>query len=112
MVSTATRDRGSLPSSASRIASLIASQILSGCPSVTDSDVNSLDDPVPLTAHPYPYSRTTGQHYVRGDGFGSPLSSATTASHTSDASRAFDPRAMGRSVPSIDSSQPALSSVP
>ncbi len=41
-VSTATRDRGSFASSASRIESLIASQILSGCPSVTDSLVNSL----------------------------------------------------------------------
>src|SRR2546429_1544744 len=51
MVSTATRERGSLPSSASRMASLIASQILSGCPSVTDSDVNSLEDP--LTTRSY-----------------------------------------------------------
>src|SRR3954449_5457888 len=41
-VSTATRLRGSLASSASRIESLIASQILSGCPSVTDSEVNNL----------------------------------------------------------------------
>src|SRR2546430_10867887 len=51
MVSTATRERGSLPSSASRMASLIASQFLSGCPSVTDSDVNSLEDP--LTTRSY-----------------------------------------------------------
>src|SRR5919107_3416804 len=41
MVSTATRDSGSLSSRASRIASLIWSQILSGCPSVTDSEVKS-----------------------------------------------------------------------
>ena len=40
-VSTATRDSGSLASRASRIASLIWSQILSGWPSVTDSDVKS-----------------------------------------------------------------------
>jgi hypothetical protein len=40
-VSTATRLRGSWASSASRIVSLIASHILSGCPSVTDSLVNS-----------------------------------------------------------------------
>src|ERR1700757_3338729 len=39
-VSTATRERGSSASSASRTESLIASQILSGCPSVTDSLVN------------------------------------------------------------------------
>ena len=39
-VSTATRLRGSCASSASRIESLIWSQILSGCPSVTDSEVN------------------------------------------------------------------------
>src|SRR2546421_2042696 len=55
-VSTATRDRGSLASNASRIESLIASQILSGWPSVTDSDVNSRDDTAcwldPLTTHP------------------------------------------------------------
>src|SRR3954469_12316165 len=38
-VSTATRLRGSSASMASRIASLIWSAILSGCPSVTDSDV-------------------------------------------------------------------------
>src|SRR4051794_24452701 len=43
MVSTATRERGSLASRASRIESLIASQILSGWPSVTDSEVNNLD---------------------------------------------------------------------
>src|SRR5882762_647472 len=42
--STATRLRGSLASKASRIESLIASQILSGCPSVTDSEVNNLRD--------------------------------------------------------------------
>src|SRR5919112_4950948 len=41
IVSTATRDSGSAASSASRIASLIWSQILSGWPSVTDSEVNS-----------------------------------------------------------------------
>src|SRR5687767_8441548 len=40
MVSTATRARGSCSSIASRIESEIWSQILSGCPSVTDSDVN------------------------------------------------------------------------
>src|ERR687886_701578 len=39
-VSTATRLRGSSLSSASRIASLIWSAILSGWPSVTDSEVN------------------------------------------------------------------------
>src|SRR6478609_8122243 len=39
MVSTATRLSGSCRSSSSRIASLIASQILSGWPSVTDSEV-------------------------------------------------------------------------
>ncbi len=38
-VSTATRLFGSAASSASRMLSLIWSQILSGCPSVTDSDV-------------------------------------------------------------------------
>ncbi|GAP60014.1 hypothetical protein AHiyo1_34380 [Arthrobacter sp. Hiyo1] len=41
MVSTATRDSGSAARSASRMASLIWSQILSGCPSVTDSEVKS-----------------------------------------------------------------------
>src|SRR5687767_4187029 len=41
MVSTATRDSGSLASRASRMASLIWSQILSGWPSVTDSEVKS-----------------------------------------------------------------------
>src|SRR2546427_13062101 len=40
MVSTATRDLGSSLSRESRIASLIWSAILSGCPSVTDSEVN------------------------------------------------------------------------
>src|SRR5438309_2804723 len=40
MVSTATRLVGSSLSIASRIASLIWSAILSGCPSVTDSEVN------------------------------------------------------------------------
>src|ERR671933_394608 len=40
-VSTATRLVGSCASSASRMASLIWSQILSGWPSVTDSEVNS-----------------------------------------------------------------------
>ncbi|COX46431.1 Uncharacterised protein [Mycobacterium tuberculosis] len=40
-VSTATRERGSAARSASRTESLMASQILSGCPSVTDSLVNS-----------------------------------------------------------------------
>ena len=40
-VSTATRLRGSAASMASRMESLIASQILSGCPSVTDSLVKS-----------------------------------------------------------------------
>ena len=47
-VSTATRERGSCARSASRTESLIASQILSGCPSVTDSLVNSR--PFSLTA--------------------------------------------------------------
>src|ERR1700760_3023975 len=40
-VSTATRECGSSASSASSTESLMASQILSGCPSVTDSLVNS-----------------------------------------------------------------------
>ena len=40
-VSQATRPVGSCSSTASRNASLIWSHILSGCPSVTDSDVNS-----------------------------------------------------------------------
>lgn len=44
IVSTATRDVGSCSSNASRIASLIWSQILSGCPSVTDSEVNKRSD--------------------------------------------------------------------
>ena len=39
-VSTATRLRGSSLSMASRMESLIWSAILSGCPSVTDSEVN------------------------------------------------------------------------
>src|SRR6266571_2508665 len=43
-VSTATRLEGSWASSASRIESLMASAILSGCPSVTDSDVNRRRD--------------------------------------------------------------------
>src|SRR5579875_2054852 len=43
-VSTATRLVGSCASSASRIESLIWSAILSGCPSVTDSDVNRRRD--------------------------------------------------------------------
>src|SRR5664279_3785455 len=43
MVSTATRLFGSWRSSSSRIVSLIASQILSGWPSVTDSEVNRRD---------------------------------------------------------------------
>ncbi|TWF96235.1 hypothetical protein FHU35_121236 [Saccharopolyspora dendranthemae] len=41
MVSTATREAGSWASIASRIESLIASHILSGWPSVTDSLVNN-----------------------------------------------------------------------
>src|SRR5690606_10169371 len=41
MVSTATRANGSCSRIASRIASEIWSQTLSGCPSVTDSEVNS-----------------------------------------------------------------------
>src|SRR5690625_117398 len=41
MVSTATRAEQSCSSRASRIESEMRSQILSGCPSVTDSDVNS-----------------------------------------------------------------------
>src|SRR3954471_16103298 len=44
MVSTATRLAGSLASIASRMESLIWSQILSGWPSVTDSDVNRRRD--------------------------------------------------------------------
>src|SRR6478735_9290884 len=44
MVSTATRAPGSCSSIASRIASLTWSQILSGCPSVTDSDVKRRAD--------------------------------------------------------------------
>src|SRR4051812_43915652 len=44
MVSTATRLVGSSLSIASRIASLIWSAILSGCPSVTDSEVNRRRD--------------------------------------------------------------------
>src|ERR687890_1861708 len=44
IVSTATRLRGSLASISSRMESLIWSQILSGCPSVTDSDVNRRRD--------------------------------------------------------------------
>src|SRR3954462_3485311 len=44
MVSTATRLAGSLASMASRMESLIWSQILSGWPSVTDSDVNRRRD--------------------------------------------------------------------
>src|SRR3954464_15760526 len=43
-VSTATRLFGSWDSSSSRIESLIASAILSGWPSVTDSDVNRRRD--------------------------------------------------------------------
>lgn len=43
-VSTATREAGSSRSSASRTASLIWSAILSGCPSVTDSEVNRRRD--------------------------------------------------------------------
>src|SRR5574341_855478 len=39
-VSQATRERGSCSRQASNTASLIWSQSLSGCPSVTDSDVN------------------------------------------------------------------------
>src|ERR1700677_1834794 len=39
-VSQATREYGSLVSAASRTASEIASATLSGCPSVTDSEVN------------------------------------------------------------------------
>src|SRR3954470_5332709 len=49
-VSTATRLLGSSVSSASRIVSLIWSAILSGCPSVTDSEVNRR----PVTAPRYP----------------------------------------------------------
>src|SRR5689334_13086592 len=49
MVSTATRLFGSWASNASRMASLIWSQILSGWPSVTDSDVKRRSD----TALPY-----------------------------------------------------------
>ncbi len=41
-VSQATRLIGSCAMQASKIASETASQILSGCPSVTDSDVNNL----------------------------------------------------------------------
>src|SRR3954468_17608437 len=52
-VSTATRDLGSSASSASSTESLIASQILSGCPSVTDSLVNSRPS---LTVHSSRYS--------------------------------------------------------
>src|SRR5690242_13745003 len=48
-VSTATREAGSARSNASRIASLIWSAILSGWPSVTDSEVNRLRD---MTLHP------------------------------------------------------------
>src|ERR671918_470867 len=44
--STATRLAGSSFSRLSRMASLIWSQILSGCPSVTDSDVNRRRDMV------------------------------------------------------------------
>ena len=44
IVSTATRAVGSCSRIASRIASEIWSQILSGCPSVTDSDVNRRRD--------------------------------------------------------------------
>src|ERR1051325_3760723 len=43
-VSTATRLRGSWPSRASRMPSLIWSAILSGWPSVTDSEVNKRVD--------------------------------------------------------------------
>ena len=50
-VSTATRERGSSASSASSTESLIASQILSGCPSVTDSLVNKR--PFSLTPSPF-----------------------------------------------------------
>src|SRR5699024_12568476 len=41
-VSHATREFGSFSSNASKIASLILSAILSGCPSVTDSDENDV----------------------------------------------------------------------
>src|SRR4051794_33711961 len=44
IVSTATRLFGSWASSASRMASEMASAILSGCPSVTDSDVKRRRD--------------------------------------------------------------------
>src|SRR5881296_2159976 len=47
-VSIATRDSGSWERTASRTPSEIWSAILSGCPSVTDSDVNS---DLPLTMH-------------------------------------------------------------
>ncbi len=50
-VSTATRDLGSWRSNESSTESLIASQILSGCPSVTDSLVNSRL--LPLTFPPF-----------------------------------------------------------
>src|SRR5699024_11503502 len=49
-VSTATRACGSSASMASRIVSEIASQILSGCPSVTDSLVNRRLDTSYLTS--------------------------------------------------------------
>ena len=42
-VSTATRPSGSARKTASKTASETWSQILSGCPSVTDSDVNKYD---------------------------------------------------------------------
>ncbi len=47
IVSTATRDVGSCARSASRIASEIWSQTLSGCPSVTDSDVKRRSSAMP-----------------------------------------------------------------
>src|SRR4029079_9496210 len=53
MVSTATRLSGSCRSNSSRMASLIASQILSGWPSVTDSEVKRREV-------------TAADHYIRG----------------------------------------------
>src|ERR1700741_5200372 len=60
-VSHATRDIGSSFKQASRMASEIWSDILSGCPSVTDSDVKICLNPSAATDYRFPLDYLSGQ---------------------------------------------------
>src|SRR5919201_413940 len=72
MVSTATRLPGSCASIASSTVSLIWSQILSGWPSVTDSDVNKRKDTLELLREKTPGSVCESTQPRRGGGVRAP----------------------------------------